>query len=526
MIAGIFICVAEDIVMIDRANRQYRLSEEDFVLFDQLLPYDHVLQDFHNQIDWLAIAGKLEQFFSPNMGRPGIPPIYLIKMEFLRYYYRLSDVEVFERCRTDIAFRWFLQLPMRSEPPDATTLCKFRARIGQEGFQQVFDQIIQQARDAGLVKDRLRLKDASHVIASIAIPTSLQLLAQLRDRLLKEIAVIDPLMAKGFEVSSEQARQETSQSDVAVRLEKRVLLLRDILSWIDKFEPKDPQAPAWQRLQITRRLAETILSNQTDPDASDKILSLVDIEARRGMHGEWFEGYKVDMLVDADSELITQINVISASGNEALNAVTLVKAEQEAFGNQIETISIDRAGYDGAMIRELEDPQKTNVQVIVPPKRIPDTKLFTPEEFVVSEDGEQATCPAGAQSIRRNEEIGGRRIRFTFSKETCASCPLLSRCMKQLPKGRMGRAVSKNEYEAEYARIALRATTDEFSKVRKEHPIVERKFTETLNRHGGRRTPYRGKAKTTAHELMAAVATNVKRMVKLLLAGAVCPMPT
>lgn len=511
--------------MIDRSIRRYHLSEEDLHLFDLLLPYDHRVQDFLNCIDWDEIAGELEQFFSPNMGRPGIPPIYLIKMEFLRYYYRLSDVEVFERCRSDIAFRWFLQLPMRSEPPDATTLCKFRARIGQEGFQKVFDQIIHQARAAGLVKDRLRLKDASHVIASIAIPTSLQLLGHLRDRLLKEIAVIDPLVAEGFQVSSEQTRQETHHSDVVVRLEKRVLLLRDILAWIDQFKPEDGQSPAWQQLLITRRLAEKILNDQTDPNATNKILSLVDIEVRRGMHGEWFDGYKVDMLVDADSELITQINVMAATGNEALNAVTLVKAEQETFGNQIETISIDRAGYDGAMIRELEDPAKTNVKVIVPPKQIPDTKLFTANDFVVSADGQQATCPAGATSVRRNEEIGGRRVRFTFPKEACASCPLMNQCMNKLPVGRMGRAVSKNEYEAEYARVAARAKTDAYREVRKEHALVERKFTEPLNRHGGRRTPYRGKAKTTAHELMAAAATNVKRIAKLVLGGFACAMP-
>lgn len=510
--------------MIDQSEWRYRMSDEDLRIFDLLLPYDHVLQDFLNLIGWEAIASKLEPFFSPNMGRPGIPPIYLLKLEFLRYYYRLSDSEVVERCRSDIAFRWFLQLPIRSEPPDATTLCKFRGRIGQEGFQQVFNQIIHQAREAGLVKDRLRLKDASHVIASIAIPTSLQLLAQLRDRLLREVAAIDPVVANGFQTSMDQTRQETDQGDVSVRLEKRVALLRDILAWIDQYKPADREACAWQALQKTRRLAKKILSDQTDSEASDKILSLVDTEARRGMHGEWFEGYKVDMLVDADSELITQINVIEASGNEAVNCVTLVMAEQETFGNKIATVSIDRAGYDGAMIRELEDSKKANVEVIVPPKKRPETGLFTAEDFTVSADGAQVRCPSGATSSRRNEELGGRRVQFTFAKETCASCPLLERCMKKLPKGRMGRTVSKNEYALEYARLAERATTEHYREVRKEHPKVERKFTEPLNRHGGRRTPYHGKAKTTIHELMAATVTNVKRMTKLL-AGFVCAHP-
>jgi IS5 family transposase len=509
--------------MIDRCTRRYRLTKEDLDVYDLLLPYNHILQDFLNLIDWEKIALGLESYYNSDRGRPGIPPIYLLKMEFLRYFYRLSDGEVFERCRTDIAFRWFLQLPTRSEPPDSTTLCKFRGRIGQEGFQKIFDQIIHQARVAGLVKDRLRLKDASHVIASIAIPSSLQLLAQLRDRLLKQIAAVDPLVAEGFRVSAAQIHQETEKCSDTVRLENRARLLNDILAWIDQSQPSDGlSSAAWQQLLQTRGLAKKILNDQTDPDATDKILSLVDPEARRGMHGDWFEGYKVDMLVDPDSELITQINVIAASGNEASNCVTLVTGEQQTFGNQIETVSIDRAGYDGAMIRELEG--KANVEVIVPPKKRPETKLFTSDDFTVNEDGSQATCPAGAVSCRRNEELGGRRVRYTFAKATCAGCPLLNQCMNQLPKGRMGRAVSKNEYEAEYARVAARATTEHYHNVRREHPLVERKFTEPLNRHGGRRTPYRGMAKTTMHELMAATVTNVKRMVNLLL-GSVRAVP-
>lgn len=300
-----------------------------------------------------------------------------------------------------------------------------------------------------------------------------------------------------------------------MRLENRVRLLNDVLDWIDQAPPSDDLlSAAWQKLLETRGLAKKILNDQTDLDATDKILSLVDPETRRGMHGEWFEGYKVDMLVDPDSQLITQINVIAASGNEASNCVTLVTREQQTFGNQIETVSIDRAGYDGAMIRELED--KANVEVIVPPKKRPETKLFTSDDFTVNEDGSQVTCPAGVVSARRTEDPKGRRVRYTFAKETCASCPLLNQCMNKLPKGRMGRAVSKNEYEAEYARVAARATTEHYHNVRREHPLVERKFTEPLNRHGGRRTPYRGAAKTTMHELMAATVTNVKRIVNLM----------
>jgi uncharacterized protein YdbL (DUF1318 family) len=48
------------------------------------------------------------------------------------------------------------------------------------------------------------------------------------------------------------------------------------------------------------------------PKANRKTLSVHDPEARRGKHGEFYEGYLTDILMDADSEIITQINVLEA----------------------------------------------------------------------------------------------------------------------------------------------------------------------------------------------------------------------
>ena len=60
----------------------------------------------------------------------------------------------------------------------------FRKRLGAEGHQRVFHALLSQARGHGLVKDRLRIKDATHVLADIAIPAGLQMIAQARNKLL------------------------------------------------------------------------------------------------------------------------------------------------------------------------------------------------------------------------------------------------------------------------------------------------------------------------------------------------------
>ena len=89
--------------------------------------------------------------------------------------------------------------------------------------------------------------------------------------------------------------------------------------------------------------------------------------------------------------------------------------------------------------------------------------------------------------------------------------------MKNPPK-HFGRNVRKNDYEKEYQRAREKATTQAYASVRAEHPKVERKLGEVMNRHGGRRARYRGIGKVLIQELMACMATNIKRMVRLVCA--------
>ena len=97
--------------------------------------------------------------------------------------------------------------------------------------------------------------------------------------------------------------------------------------------------------------------------------------------------------------------------------------------------------------------------------------------------------------------------------------------MKELPK-RFGRNVRKNDYAKEYRQVREKASTQAYVSIRSEHPKVERKLGEVLNRHGGRRARYRGAAKVLIQELMACTATNIKRIAKLALAQNVAAAAT
>lgn len=499
---------------------QVRLSEFDEQVFRMLVPRDHYLRRALECIPWDDFYDVLAPYYTPDEGRPAESPVLMLKVEYLRYQYNLSDRQVVERAETDLAFRYFLQIGAKRHLPDPSLLPKFRGRLGRDGFRSIFRQLIQTGREYGLVKDRLRVKDASHVIADIAVPTTLSLVAQIRDKLLTAAEPFDPLRVEGERVSIEQLRDRTTGQNNEQRLVARVTHLREILAWVDELSPPEPaeQNRAWQALVEQRQLAHQILADQEDPKKGDRTLSIVDPDARRGKHGQWYDGYVVDILADADSELITEINVLPAGGDEAVDAVQLVRQEEEAQGNDIEALSMDGAGFNGPMLRELEDPDGLAVNTFAPPKKSPSRATFTPDDFVEDAERCRVTCPAGETSRYRQRDFSGRAWMHRFAQATCLGCPLLSRCLPRPPGGRYGRTVCKNDYEVEYRRARAKAKTAEYEAVRKEHPKIERKLGEMLNRHGGRRAHYRGFDKVLIQELMAGLATNVKRIVRLLCA--------
>ena len=94
---------------------------------------------------------------------------------------------------------------------------------------------------------------------------------------------------------------------------------------------------------------------------------MVDPDARKGRRQGFFEGYLLDISMDADSELITLLNV-------------LIEKEERVHQNNIDEVSIDGIGWRGEMLHTLGDPNGLAVEVFVPPRERPsDGDRFTPD---------------------------------------------------------------------------------------------------------------------------------------------------
>ncbi len=498
------------------------LPEFDQLAFDMVVPGDHYLRQVAERIDFERFRPRLAEAYSPGMGRPAVDPVRMLKIGFLRFHYKLSDRQVTERTRTDMAFRWFLGLPLKAAVPNHTDGTYFRKRIGAERFEKVFQDLVTQAREMGLVKDRLRLKDATHMFADVAEVRPLALVAQVRDRLLMAALPLFPAWLKEQQIQIELFRKTTAEFPDQERLAARVEYVREMAAQLRDLAASLPTAtevePKRQRLQKALEVADKLLADCADPEAKDRLASGVDSDARVGYHHKYFTGYTLDINMDAESEIITGINVMPGNGAEAADAITLIRQEEAAQGNNVEGLSIDGAGYNGPVLRELTDPNDLNLDVTVPPPKPQERSTFGPDRFsltVINEHVGEVTCPNGQTTQKRepNRHDTGYRYRFTHSQ--CVDCPLRAECLEN-PNSRHGRIVNKNEYEAEYRKVEEKAKTPEYEQTRRTHPKIERKLGEMARHHHARRACYRGLPKVRGSALLTGFVVNVKRMIKLL----------
>ena len=118
-------------MLVDEPFR-YRITDFDWEVFRLFVPTDHPLAVALCEIGWEDLRQTVEAYYSHDKGQPAIDPVRMLKLEFLRYFHNLSDRQVILRTKTDIAFRYFLQVGHTFRAPDFSSLSYFRGRLGEE----------------------------------------------------------------------------------------------------------------------------------------------------------------------------------------------------------------------------------------------------------------------------------------------------------------------------------------------------------------------------------------------------------
>src|SRR5271165_751872 len=138
-----------------------------FRLEDQI-PETHLLRLIEKHISFAFVREKLKDSYSET-GRPSIDPELLLRILLIGYLYGItSERKLVEELRMHLAWRWFTGLGFDQEIPHHSTFSKNRHGRFQESklFEELFEQIVRQCVEVGLVQGKHLSVDGSFVEAA------------------------------------------------------------------------------------------------------------------------------------------------------------------------------------------------------------------------------------------------------------------------------------------------------------------------------------------------------------------------
>lgn len=182
---------------------------------------------------------------------------------------------------------------------------------------------------------------------------------------------------------------------------------------------QDLEATADGRLVIAHRVAQ------------NRVISITDPEARHGRKtkSQTFNGFKINVLGDLVSGLITAVSVTAGNGHDAPPGHELI-ARAIRMRVEMKRVLADTA-YGGAADRHQLLTMYGITLVAPPPPIVASEDGTSRRDFDIDFAAMTATCPNGVTTSTAERVEGARpHTRFRWPLEACSACPLRENCLR------------------------------------------------------------------------------------------------
>ena len=514
-----------------------------------LFEADHLYLDFVGRDTFYGFLasqrGRLfrdEDFgvlYCPDNGRNSVPPSMLCTALMLQAHDCVSDEEA--KARADFDLRWKVGLGTEIEdrPFAKSTLQLFRSQlIIHEQAGAVFERSLAFARESGYLKKR-KIKtvlDTSYILGRGAVKDTYNLLADGIVQLIRALASLSGEGSDTWAASNDLSRYFGSSIKGEARInwdepKERQEFLAGIVADADGLLEMARQALAdyapgsaeeEQLVEAARLLSQLLLQDvERRPDgvavkegvAPDRMVSVHDPEMRHGhkSKSKRFDGHKVAVAVDPESQLITGVGVLAGNAPDSDQALELVEETEKNTGAEVEETIGDCAYGDGVTRRVFAEVGRKLI-ARVPSRR--GGQYFAKEEFSIDLETQTCQCPAGEETgtlvakgsyTDRTGRSEPRRA-FQFDPTTCTSCELRPRCVRAGPG--KGRTISLHPQEALLQEARRLQESEAYALYCRLRQVGEHRLAR-LVQLGIRKARYFGRTKTLFQVLMAATVANL-----------------
>ncbi len=435
---------------------QYPRSESLFYYFriEDQVPENHLLRLIDRHVSFEFVREKLRDSYSET-GRPSIDPEVLLRMLLLGYLYGItSERRLVEELRMHLAWRWFTGLGFDQEIPNHSTFSKNRHGRFQESnlFQELFERIVEQCIQAGLVQGERMSVDGSFIQAS----------ADHHSRIPREQLAGAAKVNYGARKYLEELEKENGDGE-----------------------------PVHQQDKVST----------TDPDATYLT------KGNRAAELGYFDNY----LIDNQSCVIVGVQATAARlSQESAAARDMIDRYRERHGRQPHSLAADNTYGNGELLQWLDD---RGITAYIRVKENPNgpTDLYGIDQFTYVPEENCYLCPAGKPLNYVGINKGNRVHRYYSTAKRCRGCEQKPQCTR----GKF-RTIGIHICEAARQKAYAIANTAEFAAALRQRRKVEALFSELKNLIGLRRLRLRRLKFVREQFYLAAVAQNLKRLVRFL----------
>ncbi len=434
-------------------GQQDRLFYE-FNLEDRI-PANHLVCRIDTVLDLSWLRAELLPFYS-HTGCPSIDPELMIRMLLIGYCYSIrSERRLCQEVELNLAYRWFCRLGLEDKVPDHSTFSVNRHGRFRESdiLRKVFESVVRQCMDAGLVKGEGFAVDASVIEAD----------------------------------ASRFQRVEGSKIDWS----QEQLVRRAIREYVEALEGET--AP------INPKRKPKALS-PTDPNAA---------WTTRGRNKVMF-GYSLNYLIDMEDAVILDVEATPTRISKEVEATeTMIKRTQQCFDLKPDYIAADVAHGTGKLLGWLVG-RGINPHIPVWDKGKRDDGTFSRDDFTFDNEADVYICPDGKTLRTTGKLHDGKTLRYRASKFDCQHCPMKQRCCPKMPSRHVSRDI--NEAARDYTRSLMETVT--YGRSRNRCKKIERLFGEAKHNLAMTRLRLRGLSGAKDEFLLTATVQNLRRLAK------------
>jgi transposase len=471
-------------------------------LFD-LLPTTHdcfVFKDLFEELDTTDIEAK----YSPK-GQHAYHPKQIVGILIYGYTHNVfSSRQLEQRCNEDLSFMYIAGMNC----PNFRTLSNFR-KDNPEFFEECFKQTVQLAIQMGMASLGHVSLDGSKFKADSSKHKAMSY-KYLRENDQTLCEEIDELIKQGNACDTEENTDYKDKSSYEL--------------------PKELEFKQ-QRLDTIKKAKEALEAreeslNPGQPIDDKKQISFADHDARiMGKKGNFDYNYNPQISVDSDYQIIIGQHV-SQNANDKQEVEAALESIKENTGQLPEKMSLDN-GYESG--KNLEALGKSDVEAYVatgrgektPNESLEETeRALVKADFRYDKDEDCFHCPGGQKLALKSKDKEDKCV-YQGDENICTKCPFFSRCCKS--KKGAARTITTDKYEDLRQDMRDRMKTEEAKEIYKRRKVIVEPVFGHIKNGGFRGFGLRGLDKVKGEFALVCAGHNMKKMVRAIMMGSVCP---